>query len=176
MRLTWTLTALVACTLVLVACADAQVPEMHASETTAEATPSGSIRTRLVLSSHKVISGGSIRARVIVINNTGKALHGADCFSPFLVGLSSKGIHDFAFANSCRQELVIPEGRSSWKSPVEASYGMCGHGGGIIECWKHGGMPPLPPGRYVAKVTEAVDPPDLVPLPRPSVVQVTERR
>jgi hypothetical protein len=136
------------------------------------AHPVPGLTARVILSGHTITAGSSLRARVVVENRTGHARHVAGCLSLFQVVLTSRRYHPDPAWPDCLQQLTIPAGRSAYRMTVEASYGECTQGspsGGLLSCLPGGGMPPLPPGTYRARLFQSVP---LIPAPPPVTVHV----
>jgi hypothetical protein len=111
--------------------------------------------------------------RVVVENNTGRAIHVPGCWRLFQVALvSSKNRPTVAWL-TCLQTFTIPAGQSSYPATVQASYSQCSPGrprGGVRACLPGGRPPPLPPGDYRARLFQDGH---LVPVPPAMTVHVT---
>jgi hypothetical protein len=130
------------------------------------------LSARVVLPTTTVIAGSSMSGRLVVDNNTGRALHVGDCGFPFQVALTNSQIQTGGAWAACIREFTIPVGRSSYPVPVRATYLGCG-GIHLPACVKRNGSfasPPLPPGEYDATLLQASK---IVPPPPPITVRVT---
>src|SRR5437867_3809158 len=87
--------------LVLGACtsSNSSLPSTRANGTprpTSQPVPSGHphapLSARIVLPSKTIARGSSLAGHVVVVNNTGRELHGSDCGSPFQVALGNDRI------------------------------------------------------------------------------------
>lgn len=136
------------------------------SQPVAPAHPKSPLWARIVLPSKTIAAGSMIPARVIVVNNTGGALHGEGCGSPFQVALANDKIVPSVTWLHCLQRFTIPAGESSWRVTVAARYSACG--GGLVPCVER--YPPaLPPGDYRAILFQS---PRFVPTPPPVHVRI----
>ncbi len=75
--------------------------------------------------------------RVVVENNTGRAIHASGCLTLFQVVLTSSKYHPAVAWPICLQPFTIPAGKSSYPATVEASYNQCSQGrprGGLRAC------------------------------------------
>jgi hypothetical protein len=129
------------------------------------------ISARVMLPSKTIVAGSTVDAKVIVENNTGSALNVLACGSPFAVELAKDNIQPVVEWPACRQTLTIPVGKSSYTTPVSASYLGCGNRGPFPRCvdGPHPHPPPLPTGEYQAKLYQN---PTVDPAPIPTVVHV----
>ena len=132
----------------------------------ASSRPQAPLSARIVLPSNTMTAGSSISGQVIVDNNTGRAIHGGDCGSPFAVALGSDTVKPSVAWPQCLESFTVPTGQSSWPVTVTARYSECG--GGIRRC-TNGRPPSLPPGYYRAMLFQS---PHLVPSPTPITVHV----
>jgi hypothetical protein len=109
--------------------------------------------------------------RVVVENNTERAIHVAGCGTLFQVALSSKRYRPAVAWITCLQVLTIPVGRSSYRMTVEARYNGCSRGPShdLRACLLNGLPPPLPPGDYHATLFQVRH---VVPSPPPITVRV----
>jgi len=119
------------------------------------------VSVQVVLPSQTVAAGSLLTGQVVVKNNSGHAIRTAGCGVLFTVALASKSYHPVAATLSCLQFFTIPKGRSSYRVHVLASYLGCSVGhprGGLQACLPGLKAPPLPPGRYRAKLYFQVKP------------------
>jgi hypothetical protein len=110
---------------------------------------------RIVLPARTVIAGSSINGRVVVRNNTGRAVHPVGCLYLFAVALTSSTYHPDVGGPACWHRFTIPAGVSSYPVSVSATYLSCGQRGSpgtTHVCLPGGRMPPLPAGKYRAKL------------------------
>lgn len=110
--------------------------------------------------------------RVVVENNTGRAVHVAGCGTLFQVALTSKSYRPTVAWTTCVQTITIPAGQSSYRLTVRASYSECSQNArhdGLRACLPDGQPPPLPPGDYHAKLFQVRH---LVPVPAAIMVRV----
>jgi hypothetical protein len=122
-----------------------------------------------------VTAGSQLTGHVVVDNNTGHAIRRAGCGVIFAVELASRSYNPVVASLSCLQFFTIPAGTSSYRVQVLASYLACsvGHsGGGLQACLPGGKPPPLPPGRYRARLFFQVR----QFAPAPSAIPVTVTR
>lgn len=111
--------------------------------------------------------------RVVVENNTGRAIHESGCWRLFQVALTSDKYQPTVAWPTCLQIFTIPIGESSYPTTVEASYGECSPGrpqGAVRACLPDGQPPRLPPGDYHAMLFQVGN---LVPVPPTMTVRVT---
>ena len=133
----------------------------------ASSFPQAPLSAQIVLPSNTMTAGSSISGQVIVVNNTGRAIHGGDCGTPFAIRLVNDTVKASVGWPTCLQTFTIPKGQSSWPVSVTAMYSACG--GGTRPCV--GGRPPsLPPGYYRATLFQA---PHVVSRPAPITILVT---
>jgi len=148
-------------------------PNLH---TTLPATPHRSpapLAARMVLPSRTMTAGSSMSGRVVVENNTGRAIHVSGCLALFQVALASSTYQPAVAWPLCLQSFTIPVGESSYPTQVEASYGECHEGrpqGALRACLPNGHPPPLPPGDYRAMLYQSSN---VVPVPPAMTVRVT---
>jgi len=121
------------------------------------------LSARIVLPTRTVTAGSSIKGRVVVTNNTGRAIHPVGCLYLFSVYLASRTFHpDDVGGPACRQIFTIPVGVSTYRISVGAIYHSCGKKGspGTTHfCLPGGRMPPIPAGKYRAKLLGPVQAP-----------------
>jgi hypothetical protein len=129
------------------------------------------LSARVELSSRTIAAGSSMRARVIVDNRTGRAIHSLGCDSLFAVALVSSSYHPVPGWFNCAQRITIPVGESSYPVTLSASYDMCGSTlpGSAKTCLPGGHMPPLAVGDYRAELFQSTH---VVPVPPVISVQV----
>jgi hypothetical protein len=122
---------------------------------------SGSLHTlsaRIVLPSRTMTAGSAIKGRLVVTNNTGRAIHALGCGTLFQVALTSNTYHPDVAWPLCLQHLTIPAGVTSYRITVNATYLSCGQSQSASTtpaCPPGGGMPPLPAGKYRAKLFQS---------------------
>jgi hypothetical protein len=138
---------------------------------TASAPP---VSVQVVLPSRTMTQGSQMTAHVVVNNNTGHAIHEKGCGSLFQVALTSSTYHPDVVWLTCLQLLTIAVGKTSHAVKVQATYLSCSQGharAGLKACLPgKQKMPPLPPGRYKAKLFIQVR--QLVPAPPAIPVRV----
>ena len=113
--------------------------------------------------------------RVVVENNTGRAIQVSGCGTLFQVALVSDTYHPVVAWTTCARGFTIPAGQSSYPTTVEASYLACSQGrphGGLRACLPGNQPPPLLPGLYHAKLFQVGH---LVPVPPAITVRVTPK-
>jgi hypothetical protein len=116
------------------------------------------LSARVVLPSRSMTAGSSINGRVVVRNDTGRAIHTWGCGSLFQVALTSSKYQPDVVWPLCLQRFTIPVGVSSYRVTVRASYLQCSESqspGTIGACLSGGGMPPLPAGKYRAMLFQS---------------------
>ena len=119
--------------------------------------PSGSthaLSAQVVLPTRTMTAGSSIKGRVVVRNNTGRAIHTSGCGMLFQVALASNSYHPGVAWLTCLQRFTIPVGVSSYRVTVAATYLVCGDRQSPA-CPPGGGMPPLPTGKYRARLFQS---------------------
>ena len=164
-------TALIALAISAGGCASKTSPSLsttthHQGITTPRASR---LMATLSLESTTVRTGGVLSGTIAVENNTGHALHASGCGGIFQVLLTSSSYHPDPAWATCLQSITIPAGSSTYPIKVEARYNICGNGGGLRPC-TGSGTPLLAPGQYEATTFELGD---VVPIPRPTPVDVT---
>jgi len=121
------------------------------------------LSARIVLSSRTVTAGSSIKGRVVVTNNTGRAIHPVGCLYLFAVYLTSRTFHpDDVGGPLYWQRFTIPAGVSTYRIAVSAIYHSCGKRGSpgtTHVCQPSGIPPPIPRGKYRAKLLGPVQAP-----------------
>jgi hypothetical protein len=135
--------------------------------------PAGAVSARLYLPSRTMAAGSSMPVRVIVVNNTGHAIHVAGCLTLFQVALVSDTYHPAVAWFTCLQTLTIRAGISSYPVTLSASYSECSQGrprDGMKACLRNRRSPPLPAGVYRATLFQAGH---IVPAPPAIPVRVT---
>ncbi len=137
----------------------------------ANAAPRAPLNARIVVPSGTVKTGGTLRATLIVENNTCHAIRTSGCDSLFLLEFVSRTYHPAVAWPTCLQRLTLRKGTIRYRIGVPATYMQCGRKASYASpaCLPHYKMPPLPPGRYRI-VLEQVR--HLVPAPAPVPVQV----
>lgn len=134
--------------------------------------PGARVSARVVLGSRTIAAGSAVAASVIVDNNSGRAIRVTGCLGLFQVVLTSSTYHPEVAWPACLQTFTIPVGQSSYPLKVEATYSSCGQGA-LKSCLPGNRMPPLPPGRYHARLFQARH---VVAAPAPIPVRVTPPR
>src|SRR5262245_15814630 len=84
------------------------------------------LSARIVLPSRTMTAGSSINGRVVVRNNTGRAIHTSGCLTLFQVVLANSRYHPDPTWLACLQPFTIPVGLSSYQITVAATYLHCG--------------------------------------------------
>lgn len=116
------------------------------------------LSARIVLPLRTMTAGSSIKGRLVVTNNTGRAIHTWGCGTPFQVALTSSTYHPDVVWPTCLQRLTIRAGVTSYRVTVSATYPDCSQSqspGMTRACLPGGGMPPLPAGKYRAKLFQS---------------------
>ncbi len=116
------------------------------------------LSARIVLPLRTMAAGSSIKGRLVVTNNTGRAIHTWGCGTPFQVALTSSTYHPDVAWPTCLQRLTIPAGVTSYRVAVSATYLICSGSqspGTTRACLPGGGMPPLPAGKYRAMLFQS---------------------
>jgi hypothetical protein len=121
------------------------------------------IRITIALAHTRVIGGTSIKGEVVVTNTTPRSITVRTCTDGWLqVGLVSKKIHFSSGLQSgmCQPPPVLHPGRNRFAVIVYTTYQTCGLGKHppfgepsppcAITAWF--GVPPLPSGKYAAKI------------------------
>lgn len=132
-----------------------------------------SFSVALVLSTRTVKAGGEIPGQIVVENRTGHDINRIGCHGLFQVLLASSTYMQDPVWPACAQRITIPTGHSSLAVHVSATYTECGQLGpigSVPACVRGSGMPPLPPGEYLATTFEDGN---AIPLPAPVKVTVT---
>jgi hypothetical protein len=109
-------------------------------------------------------------ARVVVENNTGRAISVYGCGTLFAIGLVNGTFRQDMAWPLCRQRLTIPAGESTWPAPIEARYNLCSQNGHGFRPCVDGHPPPIPAGDYQAVLYQSGH---LVPEPPAVKVRVT---
>jgi hypothetical protein len=131
------------------------------------------ISARIVLPSTTIAAGSSMSGKVVVTNDTGLALHGKGCGSPFQVVLRNDKIAPEVGRALCLQRITIPAGESTWPVTVFATYLSCDFDAASDQhpsCLRDGTVPPLPAGSYRAMLLQD---PQFVPTPSSIGIRVT---
>ena len=133
-------------------------------ETTTTAVPvePADLLARIDLTSTTVVAGGTFAGELLVDNRTDGPVHLLDgeCQPKWTVALvGADGVsHEVAFPAICHPEpLTFPPGLTRLPFAVAATYHQCTPspppGSGALPCLPPpGGMPPLPAGRYEARL------------------------
>jgi hypothetical protein len=135
------------------------------------------ISARVILPSKRLAAGATMKATVRVQNDTGNALRVATCRGPFQVALSNDKIEPHLGWPTCGMPFTIPVGTSTYHVVVAGSYVSCElapgdatpNSPGCVD----GRPPPLPPGKYQAKLYQD---PHIVRAPSSITVTVTRGR
>jgi len=133
------------------------------------------ISARVVLPARTMTAGSSMPGRVVVENDTGRAIRASGCLTLFQVALVSGRYHPAVPWLGCLQSFTIPRGRSSYPVTVAASYlgcGQAGPGSAAGACLPGGHPPALPAGVYRAALFQLRH---LVPAPPAITIRVTRR-
>ena len=109
------------------------------------------LTARIVLPSRTMTAGSTLKGRVVVRNNTGRAIDTIGCGTLFIIALTSSSYHPDVPWLTCLQRFTIPVGVSSFRITVAATYLACGDLQSPA-CLPGGGMPPLPAGTYRARL------------------------
>jgi hypothetical protein len=163
--------------LVLAAAGCASSPAANPGASEQPVSPAAPLSIHVILPSRTMTAGAQLAGRVEVENNTGHAIRTEGCNGLFAVALASSRYHPIVAVTTCVERLTIPEGQSSYRVQVLASYLSCsvGHASGARPaCLPGPRMPPLPPGRYRATLFFLVSqfgpaPPAIPVLVRPAV-------
>jgi hypothetical protein len=126
------------------------------------------LSARVVLPTRTMTAGSSIEGRIVVSNNTGRNIHTTGCGTLFQVALTSRSYHPDPVWPLCLQPFTIPVGVSSYRISVAATYLVCGDRQSPA-CLPGGVMPPLPAGKYRARLFQSAH---LVPAPSGVPVRV----
>ena len=115
-------------------------------------TRSSWLTARLIMPSRTVVSGSTIRARLVLDNRTGRAIPITDCgLEMFQVLLESQSYHPSAGWLQCATRDSIPSGVSVREVTVEARANFCLAGqlsSPFVACAPDGSLPGLRPGVY----------------------------
>jgi hypothetical protein len=135
------------------------------------------LSARVILPSKRLAAGATMQATVRVQNDTGNALSVGVCQGPFQVALSNDKIKPALGWPTCGMTFTIPVGRSTYRVIVQGSYVSCeltpGEGTPNSPACVDGRPPPLPPGKYQAKLYQS---PQILRAPSPITVTVTRGR
>ena len=126
-----------------------------------------------MLPSRTIAAGSSMAGHVIVENHTSDAIRVVGCLSIFQVLLQNDTAHQSAFWLDCAQPFTIPRGSTSYPVMITATYTGCSTTGSSLTgpaCLPNGRIPPLPPGKYEARLAEETD---TFPKPPPLTITVT---
>jgi hypothetical protein len=117
-----------------------------------------SVTARLVLPARTMAAGSKMAGRVVVENNTGRAIFVAGCKAIFQVLLVGAAYRQPGGWLQCMQSFKVPAGESSWPVRVLA-YESCVQGDpdfGLPSCLPAPQIyPPVPPGDYEAIVSQS---------------------
>jgi hypothetical protein len=133
------------------------------------------ISARVVLPARTMTAGSSMSGRVVIENNTGRAIHTTGCLTLFQVALVSSRYHPPIVWFLCLMSFTIAAGQSSYPVTVSASYAGCGQcrpSGAVRACRPGGHSPALPAGIYRAVLFQQQH---LVPAPPPVTIRVSRR-
>jgi heat shock protein HslJ len=128
------------------------------------------VTARIELPSDTMVAGTHMNGRVVVDNETEHVIKASGCGSLFAVLLTNATYHPDPFWTSCLQELDVPTGVSTYPAFVSATTNNCTNAqptGGIPLCSPPNSPPPLPPGRYEARLfqsAQVVPDPPAVPV------------
>lgn len=128
------------------------------------------LTAQLVLPSQTMKAGSSMPARVVVENNTGRAISTTGCGTLFAIGLVNGTYRQDIAWPACGQRLTIPTGQSAWRAFIEARYTECSQDPHGFRPCVDGHPPPIPPGDYHAVLYQSGH---LVPEPPAVKVRVT---
>jgi hypothetical protein len=134
------------------------------------------VSVRLVLPRHTMRAGSTMIGHLLVTNHSGHAIHVNGCFYIFATDLTSKTYHPVVAWPTCLQRLTIPAGHHRYRALLQATYNQCSENNpppGQVKCLPGGRMPPLPPGKYRAKVFQN---PKVARTPPTIPVRVTPRK
>ncbi len=148
-------------------------PNLHTALPAAPGRSSAAMSARVVLPSPAMTAGSSMPGRVVVENNTGRAIRVSGCWRLFQVALASSKYQPAVAWPTCSQTFTIPAGESSYPVTVKASYSQCSPGrpqGAVRACLPDRQPPPLPLGDYHAMLFQVGN---LVPVPPAITVRVT---
>ena len=143
------------------------VPAASAAAQDTASTPA--LSARVILPSKRLAAGSTMQATVRVQNDTGSPYNVGTCQGPFQVALSNTKVTPLLAWAACGRTLTIPVGTSTYPVTVQGSYVSCGMTGPGPQC-VNGSPPPLPPGKYTAKLYQESE---IVRVPPPITVQVT---
>jgi hypothetical protein len=149
------------------------LPAAHPRTALTPVPGSAPLSARVVLPSRTMTAGSSMAGHVLVDNRTGHTVRVSGCQNLFAVALTSSTYRPAVAWLLCLQRFTIPVGETRYPVTVLATYLQCSEGGprdGVIGCPPSGGMPPLPPGTYQARLFQAHK---LVRVPPPITVRVT---
>jgi hypothetical protein len=113
-------------------------------------SPSAPLSARLILPSQTLKAGSSMPARVVVENNTGRAISVYGCTTLFQIGLANSTYQPDIAWQACLRRLTIPAGQSTWRAPIEARYTECAQNWHGFKPCVDGHPPSIPPGDYHA--------------------------
>jgi hypothetical protein len=142
--------------------------------------PPAHLSLRILVDSPRVVTGSTIRGRLVVdnpgapLNLTATAPNG--CEPGFQIYLTNRTIdNESGFDAICNgAPFIISSGTDKFPFKTLTTYSSCSPPGDSLDasaptCPASGGMPPLPPGTYRATIAWS----EPVPLPTPRPVTVT---
>ena len=133
---------------------------------------SGSISARVILPAQHLVAGSTMKATLELRNTTGSPVSVIGCQSLFQVALGNDKVTPALGWLGCAQTFTIPVGTSKFAIVVAGSYVSCGEGRPGPSCVA-GRPPPLPPGKYEARLYQN---PVVALTPAPTKVTVTRAR
>ena len=150
------------------------VPEQLLPSPTRPVVTAGPIRglsARVELPARRLVAGSEMAATVIVTNTTGGDVTVGGCLHLFYVALGNANVdpRELLAWPACLQAITIPAGTSQYPVSLAARYVAC-FGASRSPICVDGQPPPLPPGRYKARLYQN---PYVVRTPKPIVVRVT---
>lgn len=132
--------------------------------------------TRVELPSTTITAGSSIRATVVVANNSGRVLNATRCGGYFQLVLGNDHVHQAVLWRLCAENFAIPMGASTYPVLLSTEYPGCSRDTPTTDtpaCLPGGNPPPLPPGEYRATLYQSGN---AVPIPPPITVRVVAAR
>jgi hypothetical protein len=136
------------------------------------ASPIAGITARLELPSKTMTAGSTLSATVVVRNTTAAEITAFGCHYWFQVLLGDARYQPPVDWLACGpQPFPIPPGTSRYRTTIAAIYLSCSpSGSGDRVCGRDGRPPPLPTGKYKARLYQSTA---VVPGPKPVMVRVT---
>jgi hypothetical protein len=114
------------------------------------------VSVRLIVPSPHIVSGSSVKARLVIDNRTGHAIPVADCArEAYQVLLENRKYRPGPSWTQCLTLDSIPPGVSVREVPLQAFANACAYAAvppGLMACGPGGKEPTLPPGTYTAHV------------------------